>query len=112
MPPVYSYDQIAYQLTDLGQQYFGETRQSYAVSSGGTITYNVAPLNAAGREFARSALDIWTLATGINFVETSSNAMIDFNHGRNSCDAFASITSTSSGTFVHTAISISQDWIK
>ncbi len=56
MPPVYSYDQIAYQLTDLGQQYFGETRQSYAVSSGGTITYNVAPLNAAGREFARSAL--------------------------------------------------------
>ena len=112
MPPVYSYDQIAYQLTDLGQQYFGETRQSYAVSSGGTITYNVAPLNAAGREFARSALDIWTLATGINFVETSSNAMIDFNHGRNSYDAFASITSTSSGTIVHTAVSISQDWIK
>jgi serralysin len=112
MLPVYSYDQIAYQLTDLGQQYFGGGLQKFAISAGGTLTYNVTGLNDAGREFARTALDVWTLATGINFVETTSSASITFNHGRTAGDAYTQITSDSSGTILYTSISISREWIQ
>ena len=34
MLPVYSYDQIAHQLTDVGQVYFGDTRQNFNVRTG------------------------------------------------------------------------------
>ena len=69
--PVYSYDQIADQLTN---GYWGGA--SYAFNLGGdrTLTVDLAGLTQAGQEMARLALDAWSVATGITFQEEVTSA--------------------------------------
>ena len=112
MLPVYSYDQIAHQLTDVGQVYFGDTRQNFNVRTGDTISYDMSALDDAGRVFARTALDIWTLYSGIRFAPTTSKADLVFNHGTSSRDAFALVRATSSGEITSAKISISREWVQ
>ncbi len=84
--PVYTNDQIANQLTD---GYWGGPAQRHAfnVAPGGTLTFNVTGLTAAGQTLAREALNLWTDVTGIIFQEVTVAAQITFDD--NEPDSFA-----------------------
>ncbi len=67
--PVYSYDQIATQLTT---GYWGGNTYSFNASVGDTLTVDLSGLTQAGQEMARLALDAWSDVTGLIFSETTS----------------------------------------
>ena len=67
--PVFTYDQIADQLTT---GYWGSAR-SFNVSTGDTLYVDITGLAAEGQAMALQALDAWTLVTGLNFVEVDSH---------------------------------------
>lgn len=71
---VYSYDQIADQLTDGFWAYFGGGSRSFDVTTGDTLYVDITGLTSDGQSMARQALDAWTVVTGITFVEVNSNA--------------------------------------
>ncbi len=67
--PVYSYDQIATQLT---HGYWGGSSRSFDVSTGDTLYVDVTGLTANGQAMALQALDAWSMVSGLNFVEVNS----------------------------------------
>ena len=67
--PVFSYDQIASQLT---HGYWGGNARSFDVSTGDTLYVDVTALGANGQAMALQALDAWSVVTGLNFVEVNS----------------------------------------
>lgn len=72
---VFTLDQIASYLTDFDWGLNAPLR--FDVSTGGTITANISGLTADGKQLARWAFEAWTIATGLQFQETTSaNAMI------------------------------------
>ncbi len=68
--PVYTTTQIAYYLTNTGWENGGAERHHFPVSPGGTLTVNIAALNAPGQFLAQTALQAWTMVSGINFQVT------------------------------------------
>lgn len=109
--PVFTYDQIAHQLTDVGHRFFGETRQKFVLGANRTLTYDISDLSDAGKIFARSAFDAWSLVSGINFVSSTNNANIVVNHGSPGDGAFASSNRDSSGNIINSEVTITRDWI-
>ena len=73
--PTYNIDQVA---TFLNAGYWGGVQRKWDVSAGGTITYDVSALTGTGKSHARNAFDAWADVTGINFVEQTGSADIDF----------------------------------
>ncbi|MEO0944837.1 MAG: hypothetical protein AAFY06_08350 [Pseudomonadota bacterium] len=69
--PVFTYDQIANQLTNA---YWGGSSRAFDVAPGGTLYVNVDGLTANGQAMALQALDAWTMVTGINFVEVNGSS--------------------------------------
>lgn len=69
--PVYTYDQIADQLTS---GYWGGSTRAFDVSSGGTLYVDITGLTANGQAMARQALDAWSVVTGLNFVDVTGTA--------------------------------------
>lgn len=67
--PVYSYDQIATQLT---HGYWGGSSRSFDVSTGDTLYVDITGLTANGQAMALQALDAWSIVSGLNFVEVNS----------------------------------------
>lgn len=76
--PTYSVTQIANYLSNGYWQDTGRSAHKFDVSAGGTLTYSVAGLEAAGVWFVEKALKAWTSVTGINFVKTTGTADIVF----------------------------------
>jgi Peptidase M10 serralysin C terminal/Metallo-peptidase family M12B Reprolysin-like len=66
--PVFSYDQIADQLTD-GYWSPYDGGRAFDVSTGETLYVDITALAAAGQTLARTALDAWSLVSGLTFVE-------------------------------------------
>ena len=69
--PVFTYDQIANQLTDGYWAPYGGARR-FDVGPGDTLYVDITPLTANGQTLAREALAAWSQVTGINFVEVNS----------------------------------------
>ncbi|MEL7202555.1 MAG: M10 family metallopeptidase C-terminal domain-containing protein [Pseudomonadota bacterium] len=67
--PVYTYDQIATQLT---HGYWGGASRSFDVSVGDTLYVDITGLTSNGQSMARQALDAWSMVSGLNFVEVNS----------------------------------------
>jgi Ca2+-binding RTX toxin-like protein len=67
--PVFTYDQIADQLTS---GYWGGSSRSFDVSAGGTLYVDITGLAANGQAMARQALEVWSVYSGLNFVEVSA----------------------------------------
>jgi len=112
MKPVFTYEQIAYQLTDAGQAFFGESRQSFNVPSSKTLFYDASDLNEAGRIFTRAAFDTWTAVSGINFVESFFLADIVLNDGFGGEQAFAETVTNAAGDIIFAEVTITRDWIR
>ncbi len=68
--PTFTYDQIATYLTT-GYWGGGSTR-SFDVTAGDTLYVDITALATNGQDMARSALEAWSLVTGLNFVEIDS----------------------------------------
>jgi len=103
--PVFTLDQIADQLTN---GFWGGSQHSFNVSPGGTITVDITGLTAGGQQLARWALEAWSAASGLIFLEVSSGAQITFDD--NDSGAYAYST-TSAGTILSSNINISTAWI-
>ena len=68
--PVYTYDQIATQLT---HGYWGGSARAFDVTTGDTLFVDVTGLTANGQAMALQALDAWSLVTGLGFVQINSD---------------------------------------
>ena len=68
--PVYTYDQIATQLTE---GYWGGSARSFDVSTGDTLYVDVTGLTANGQAMALQALDAWSIVSGLNFVQVNAD---------------------------------------
>ena len=112
MKPVYTYDEIAFQLTDTGQGYFDESRQHFYLAADRTLFYNVTGLNTAGQMFAVAAFDAWEAASGINFVATSGSADLNFYDPLFGEFAYAQTEIDEAGYIASADVTISRQWIK
>lgn len=70
---VFTYDQIAVQLTDGFWVPYGGSR-SFDVSSGETLFVDTSALTATGQTLAHQALEAWSVVTGLTFIEVDSTA--------------------------------------
>lgn len=64
---------IIWYLTDGFWEDRGQTRRSFDVQPGGTLTVNITALTPTGQQLARWALESWSLVTGIHFQEVGHN---------------------------------------
>ncbi|THD36161.1 MAG: hypothetical protein E7773_09565 [Sphingomonas sp.] len=104
-PTLYTYDQIANQLTN---GYWGGPSHHFAVSPGGSITFNVQALTAAGQTLARAALSEWTDVTGINFTEVTTGGQIVYDDNQDGAFATASY---SNGITTSANVNVSTQWL-
>lgn len=106
-PPLqlYSNDQIANQLTD---GYWGGSSRHFNVAPGGTITYDVTRLTAAGANLANEAFALWGDATGITFTAVTSGGQIVLDDAQSG--AFAN-SSVSGGFITSSVVNVSTSWL-
>ncbi|MFT4012075.1 MAG: M10 family metallopeptidase C-terminal domain-containing protein [Paracoccus sp. (in: a-proteobacteria)] len=65
--PVFTNQQIAWQLTDGFWHAWGQSRRAFDVASGEVLNVDISALTAAGKRLALAALEAWTDITGIRF---------------------------------------------
>jgi serralysin len=102
-------DQQASYLTD-GFWYdsYGGSQHHFDVHAGGSLTVNLASLSANAQAVARSALQTWTNVSGLNFVETTAPAAINFSE--NKSGAYSS--SNYAGSIISdSSVNIASDWV-
>jgi len=106
--PVYTYDQIANQLTDGYWAFNGASARHFNVAPGGALNVDITGLTVAGQTLATAALESWTNVTGISFNFVSSASDIRFSDNR----AGAYTTSAVSGSFINKShVNIATHWL-
>lgn len=106
--PTYSIPQAADYLVNGYWNDTGRSWRKFDVSAGGTLTYSVNGLEAAGRWFVEKALEVWSLVTGIKFEKTSpANADIEFQD--DSSGAY-NWSSTSGNEILKSTVNVSTNW--
>lgn len=108
--PTYSVQQAADYLVNGYWNATGRSWRKFDVSPGGKLTYSVQGLEPAGKWFVEKALKVWSLATGIKFVETkSANADIVFKDD----DSGAYNWSRTSGNEIEqSTVNVSTSWYR
>lgn len=86
--PVYTLDQVAYQLTHGYWQSSSRDWRAFDVQAGDTLTVNLTGLDATGQAAAMAALASWTAVSGLQFQVTTGAADITFDD--NSSGAYSS----------------------
>lgn len=107
----YTYDQIAAYLQSGFWASNGSSARKFNVSAGGSISVNITGLTAEGQSLARSALQAWTMVSGLNFTfSTSSSAQIIFDDEGATSTAYASST-TAGNTILQSNVTITRGWL-
>ncbi|MBL0370867.1 M10 family metallopeptidase [Rhizobium sp. KVB221] len=102
-------DQLAFQLTDGYWTFEGTGPRKFDISAGGEITVDISSLTAKGQQLALWALDAWTAASGLQFLQvTGGSANITFDD--EDVGAYAS-SSISGGIITSSQINISRQWL-
>lgn len=102
---LYTYDQVASVLRNGAT---GSPLSRFNATSGSTITVNLSGISSSAQSLARTALTLWSDASGLNFSEVFSGGQIVFQNTEPG--AFA--RSTTSGGFTQTAtVNISSTWL-
>jgi len=104
--PVYDNDEIALQLTD---GYWDGDAHHWDVAPGGTIDVYMGALESSGQFLARTALDLWSDATGIVFAEVGSAAAADIDFTDDQQGAFTNMA-WSNGLMTQATVNISLTW--
>ena len=107
-PTVYTFDQIASQLSDGFWESEGASRRAFDIDAGQALTVNISALTTAGQQLARWAFEAWTATTGIRFTYTTGSAQITLD---DSDDGAYSTSTTSGNTIVSSFVNVSTDWI-
>jgi len=71
-------DEIAWQLIDNGNAFFGSPPIAFDLGDDKSLTVNLTALTAEGQTLAVAALRAWTDVTGIKFLQTTGTAEITF----------------------------------
>ncbi len=104
---VYTNDQIARQLTN---DYWGGSSHSFAVTVGGTLTFNVTGLTSAAQTLAREALNLWSDVTGLRFSEvTTAGAQLIFDDAEDG--AATKFTFDANGALTASTVNVSLAWL-
>ncbi len=110
--PVYSTSQIATYLTDTYWGLSGNIRHHFPVSPGGSISINMSSVSAAGQSLANSALQAWTMVSGINFQITNlAGAEITFTDTAASNPTGGSSWSLPSGAAIDGYVNVPASWL-
>ncbi len=106
---VFTIDEIAWQLTNNGNAYFGSPEAAvFVVGDDGALTVDVTGLTEEGQYLADQALQAWAIVTGITFTYVISGAEITFDDS----DSSAYAQSSTSGTeIVSSSVNIGTDWL-
>lgn len=104
-PPIATVQTFANQLLT---GYWGGTSRKFAVSPGGTLTFNISQLTSDGQNLARNALNLWSDVTGIQFREVFTGAQLMFDDNQEG--AFSS-SARSGGTIVSSNINVQDTWL-
>lgn len=75
---VFTPDEIAWQLIDNGNAFFGDEPAAFQLGEDKALTVNIAGLTTEGQALAVAALRSWTDVTGIKFKQTTGAAEITF----------------------------------
>ena len=108
---VLSIDEIAWQLTNNGEAFFGYAEAAaFNVGADGALTVNVTALTVEGQTLALRALQTWSDLTGIQFVTTAGAAEITFDDSV--AGPHAVTNHVSAGTTITSAtVMITTDWL-
>lgn len=96
--PVFTYDQIASQLTS---GYWSQ--RSFDVTVGDTLFVDITGLTADGQAMALQALDAWSVVTGLNFVSVNSSS--------DPINTFTETTDAASGISTSYTMDIGDDFL-
>ena len=109
--PVYTYDQIADQLTDGYWNDTGRTTRNFAVAPGGSLDVDISALAADGQFLASAALQAWSYVTGITF-NISTVAIVGEDLTFDDSDSGAYSSSSVSGSTINSSfINVSTAWL-
>lgn len=111
---VFTVDQVASQLSDMG---FGRAREALYLASS-SITYDMSNMDAEAQQLIRYALEAWSVATGLTFVESNqSGSQITFldEDPSEPSDSFAftqiSSINTRTGVIGSASVYVSDAWV-
>ncbi|MFK7940760.1 MAG: M10 family metallopeptidase C-terminal domain-containing protein [Roseovarius sp.] len=108
---VYTPEQIATYLTEVDWGFTFPLRLD--AQAGGTLTYNVSNLTGQGQQLADWALESWSIATGINFVQTNSGAAnILFDDSQSGAFAGPSSINPTTGVATQSTVNVGTDWLQ
>ena len=107
---VFTPDQIATYLTEIDWNFRTPIRLD--AQAGGTLTYNVSGLTNEGVQLAEWALESWSSALGISFVQSSSSAAdILFDDNQNGAFAGPSQINTATGVSSQSTVNVGTSWL-
>ncbi|MCK0141176.1 M10 family metallopeptidase [Aliiroseovarius sp. F20344] len=106
--PTYTIPQAADYLVNGFWEDTGRSARKFDVTTGGTLTYSVTGVEAAGVWFIEKALEAWSIITGINFV-VGSTATADIVFEDDDTGAY-NWSSVSGGTILRSTVNVSTDW--
>jgi serralysin len=104
-PPVYTYDQIADQLTS---DYWDGDYHHWDVTQGGSITVNLTALPSDAQGLARAALAEWTDIIGVSFVEVTTGGQITFDDND---DGAYTLVNWSNHIISSAHVNVSTQWV-
>ncbi len=93
----------------LTRDYWQGSTRSWDVAPGETLVYDVAGLDAAGRQLAAWALEAWSEVTDIRFVRRDGDAQITFVDHLSG--AYTSTRFTTDGTLIDATVNIAASWV-
>jgi Ca2+-binding RTX toxin-like protein len=106
----YTWDQIATYLTTTYWTSEGEAPHKFNLDASRTITVNISSLSANAQQMAIQALQQWSMATGINFVQTTSpSAQIRF-QSTDQSGAYSYSTGIVNGFIGQSVVNIPDNW--
>jgi Ca2+-binding RTX toxin-like protein len=113
LPPVWSYQQIANQLTNGYWNSLGDVAHHWAVSQGGSITVNYSTLTGTEQNLAIHALAEWSEITGITFTPVTTGGQITFSDAEDPSGPIAQTSGhwSASGIISDEEIQISTSWV-
>lgn len=109
---VFTIEQVASQLTDMGWGIAGSAIRMGGFASG-SVTVNLTGLTLQGQELARMALETWTAYTGTRFVEVSTaGATIVFDDNQSGAFAGPSAINPVTGIYQTASVNIGTGWLQ
>jgi len=109
--PVFTVDEIAFQLTDGFWQNEGFARASFNGAMGSILDVDISGLTATGKQLATWALEAWTTMTGLLFnTNIGAGTSVEITIDDDDIGAYATSV-TSGSSIVSSTVNIATNWL-